>query len=490
MSIKRNSIYNLAGALTPLAVTLLTVPLYLAAIGEARYGLLALVWLILGYFGYFDLGLSTATTNALARSESEPPAVRAQIFFTSFLTQSALGIAIAVTLLLAAPWLLTHAIDLPPALRSELLAVLPWLAVAIPIVTIGGVVTGVLTATEEFGRINLISILGTVLFQSVPLAAAYLYGPELQSIIPAAIMARAIPVILMGILAARRIDLRLARFDPARLRTLLTYGGWIMVTNFAGPILTSADQFVVGVVLGTSAIAAYAIAYSLAVRLAIIPGALGQTMFPRLSRVKREEANALAGQALRSIMLVMTLVCLPALLLARPFLTWWIDPTFANNAAPIAELLLIGMWINGLAAVPFVLLRSRGRPDLPAKLHVFEIVPYLATLYVGVQWLGLIGAALAWGFRVTLDALLLYRASRLPLANLLFLPVAAGVLVAALLVARSQQLNWPKLVALAVVAETMFALITLGVDPMLRGWALSPWRRLREWLSRPSSRRP
>ncbi len=475
MSIKRNSIYNLAGALTPLAVTLLTVPLYLAAIGEARYGLLALVWLILGYFGFFDLGLSTATTNALAQSDSDSPDVRARIFFTSFITQSALGITIAVILLVAAPFLLDRA-SLPLPLKSELGAVLPWLALAIPLVTVGGVLSGVLTAREEFGHINLISVLGSVLFQAVPLWAAYSFGPELHFIIPAAVIARAVPVILTGLMVGRRIDLRLARFDGARLRALLTYGAWIMITTLVGPLLTSADQFIVGGVLGTSALAAYSIAYSLAVRLAIIPGALGQTMFPRLSRVTGEEADALAGQALRSIMLVMTLVCLPALLLARPFIAWWISPAFAATAAPVTELLLIAMWINGLAMNPFMLLRSRGRPDLTAKFHLLEFIPYVVALYAGVTWLGLIGVALAGLFRVTLDTVLLYRASRLPLDNLSLLPVASAVLLAALLVARSGLLGWPMLLALAIVAGGLFGLFMLRVDPLLRGWAVSLWR--------------
>jgi O-antigen/teichoic acid export membrane protein len=97
----------------------------------------------------------------------------------------------------------------------------------------------------------------------------------------------------------------------------------------------------------------------------------------------------------------------------KPFLRLWIGTGFAEIAAPVGQLLLIGVWINSLAWVPLGLLQGQGRPAIVAKLHALELVPYVAILWIGMAWAGLPGAAWAWVLRVAIDALLMFWVSGL-----------------------------------------------------------------------------
>ena len=64
--IVRNTVLNLVGLVVPLAVGFVTIPMVVRALGNERFGILALVWVVLGYFGLFDLGLGRTTTRYVA----------------------------------------------------------------------------------------------------------------------------------------------------------------------------------------------------------------------------------------------------------------------------------------------------------------------------------------------------------------------------------------------------------------------------------------
>src|ERR1700722_16611882 len=91
-TLKTNFAINVSGAVVPLFVSLVTVPIYVRHIGDARYGVLSIVWVLLGYFGFLDLGLSRAAVNALARLRDAPQGDRARVLVTTLVLNLSLGL--------------------------------------------------------------------------------------------------------------------------------------------------------------------------------------------------------------------------------------------------------------------------------------------------------------------------------------------------------------------------------------------------------------
>ncbi len=210
---------------------------------------------------------------------------------------------------------------------------------------------------------------------------------------------------------------RLARPTRALAIPLLHFGKWVSVTGLVGPILAVGDRLVIGAVRGATAVTVFSIPFNLASRLLVVPYSLIRVVFPRFSAIGVEDSRTLATSALVVLALVTAPFAVFGASVTSPFLDWWIGDDLATDAAPVAAILFAGVWVNGLGYVPFSLLQAQGRPDVPARYHTLELVPFLIVLGVGVYFAGPIGAALAWSFRALVDSALLLRAARLPWIN-------------------------------------------------------------------------
>lgn len=436
MSIRRNTAYNLLGSVIPLAVSLVTIPLYLELIGEARYGVLAIAWLLLGYFGLFDLGLGRATAQRIAALRDGAPAQRAETFWTALALNVGLGVIGGLLIWPIASYFFAHAFKVEDALRPEIQAAVPWLILAVPMATLSGVLSGALQGRERFRELNLISVSGTVLFQLLPLAAATLWGADLNVLLPAALFSRLFTLLMLFARCRRHIFPDHApTFARAQAKQLLRFGGWVTVTAFVSPLMVMLDRFIIGAVAGAKAVTHYTVPFQLGERSTIISKALSSALFPRFAAASPQEEFRLAQKGLRTLLVVMTPLVVAGTLLVEPFLAWWIAPAFAEQSARLGQILLLGFWANGLAIIPYSQLQARGRPDLVAKCHLGEVLPYFGLLYLGLTILGVAGAALAFSARVAVDFALLagFAGTLRPALRSLWQPMA--LLASALLIA-------------------------------------------------------
>ena len=468
-----NFLLNFGGTILPLLSALLTVPIYISQIGAARYGILAVVWILLGYFGFLDFGLSRASANALSRLGAAGPEQRGPVLMTAFYLNLMLGSLGGLVLFFSADFLLRHFANLPPDLAREALTASPWIACMLPVALVSAIGTGAIESREHFLTASAMQSFGGVTGQVAPVICAILIGPSLTVVIPAALFARLLSTCIIWMIVLRREwPLSPRQFDRRQVRQLLGYGAWVSVSSGISPLLETFDQMMIAVLLGPVFSAHYAVPMSLATRSQVIALALSKTLFPRLSRLNPQEAHALANRAIVTLAIGFGAVCGPAILLADPFLRMWVGESFAVQSIPVARMLLIGAWLNGLAFIPFSLLLGQRRPDTTARIHLIEIVPFVLATYALVRLFGIDGAAWAWSLRGGCDFIVMLLAAGCWNRYLLRALPAAGLMALAGLVAplMPEAIGW-----------TLFWATLLGGACLVIGLAVDPGARQTAW---------
>ena len=417
-TLTRNTAYNLGGALVPLVVSVATVPLYIDEIGLDRYGVLLVAWLLLGYFGFADLGLTRATAHHVARLSNSEPAARQALFVAAVTLNVLAGIVGAAVLYLVATLVLTVMLDAPAHLSIETKQIVPWIAVGVPAITLTGVLNGALEGVNRFGAVNLITSVSTSLFQVVPLLVAIAAGPQLDELVASAVIVRYVTLIALMAAVAHTLPLSWSmpwsvRSIRAQSRQLVPYGLWITADKVLGPLLAAIDRLLIGTVFSASAVSVYGACRQPPVRARMLPLALTRALFPRLSVFPRgaPEALNIIERASGALGVLSAPIVIAGIIAMRPFLEIWVGAAFSGDAAFVGQTVLAGMWLSGLALVPFTLLQADGRPRAVARIRALQVVPYALAMSAGLITVGLAAAPVAWTIQVTVDCFWLARSA-------------------------------------------------------------------------------
>jgi len=399
-----NFAVNLIGAVAPIPIFILTVPVYIHHMGDARYGVLSLIWIMIGYLAFLDLGLAPATINAMARLKLDARRERAQVLISAFSINILMALIGGIAIYSIGLLLLASGKNVPVELEGEVRAAMPWIATLLPLVLLSNATIGVIEARENFLLANVLQVGSTIFGQVAPVICAVFVSNELSAIIPTAAIARLISLAI-SLVVVYRIEgpIRLSDFQMARARQLLGYGGWVTVSTLVTPLLNTLDQLAVGRMLGVAAVPYYSVPFSVISRTQILTGAISRALFPRLSSSEPQEATELASRALVSTGILYGGICACGILLMDPLLTIWLGAAFSAKSSTAAVILVNSIWIGSITFAPYWLLHSRQRPDLIAKLHFAQLPPFVLALYLLTPSYGLIGAAIASVFRALLD---------------------------------------------------------------------------------------
>lgn len=464
MRLLRNSAWTLAATVLPTLLSIITLPLFVGAIGPGRYGVLAIAWIVLGYFGSADFGIGRAITQRISAMQGEGRAAMASAVWSALISMALFGLVGAALIYASTRWYFGGPFAADPALRAETLAALWALALCNPVVAISGVLSGALTGLERFRLVSAANMASGTAVLVLPLALALAGRTGLSGLILAALAGRLIGAAVLG-WGVWRTFLRgqRARFAGQEFRRLANFGAWIMVTALVGPFMVFADRFVIGAVESAAAVAAYAIPFQIASRTQMLPMAITQALFPRFAAETAAGSAARVREFTAFVALMFAPVIVGLICLAGPLLALWLGDTLDPRSVVVGQVVLAGFWINAVALVPYGFIQARGAPRFTALLHLAEFPFYVLALFVLGREFGLAGCAAAFSLRCAADCAALCRRAGAADGFVLLRIAVPGLLVGLALAVGAMVSGWLALLALGtgLGAAAVIALLVL-----------------------------
>lgn len=455
----RNTGFSLAGQAVTLVVAFFAVPLLVDGLGTARFGVLALAWVVIGYAQVFDLGIGRALTKLTAERlgagrETEVP----YLFWTALLGMAVLGFVAGAIVALLSPWLVGSVLNVPEELERETLHTFWVLAAGLPLAISGAALRAHLEALQRFDLVNAVVIPAAVLTYFGPVLVLQVTD-QLPVVVAAVVLSRVFSwmvnmVFVLRITPEVRRSVALRR---AALRRLLGFGTWVTIWNVVYAFLIAADRFLVGALVSITAVAYFATPYEVMTKLLVVSVALAGVFFPafalNLAASPRRVAAIFSG-GVRFGFIALFPIALVMVAFAGEALDLWLGPEFAENSEVVLQWLAVGVLLASLNQLALGLVQS-SRPDLPAKLALVELPLYLGVFLALLEAYGIEGAAAAWALRAAAEGVvLLAMVHHLSPPSITALrrmgPAAAGA-AAALLLASQLEGAAAKLALIAVV---------------------------------------
>jgi O-antigen/teichoic acid export membrane protein len=289
----------------------------------------------------------------------------------------------------------------------------------LPLLLISSALRGYLEAVGAFRELNLLRIPTGVMLVIAPCITA-LFSTHLTWACIGILLVRLIHVWILLYLVATLMQVKFSSFAlrlvtsarSAWLKSLLTFGGWATVSNIVGPIIVYVDRFLIGSIFTASFVAMYAVPFDVVSRLPVLVAALCSVLLPELSRlsafsgIPSKNATAMRSLVKRSNVLSCWVIAI-IVAVCVTFTPWalrvWLGSEFAGQSTQTTQILLLAFGVNALAQIPFTALQAAGQVRSVAWLHVGELLPYAALLYVAISALGIEGAALAALLRSSID---------------------------------------------------------------------------------------
>ena len=412
--LKAGAVLNYVVILLHTLVGLLYTPYMLRMLGQSEYGLYALVASVISYLTILDLGFGNAIVRYTAKFRAEGKVQEQYEMFGMFFV---LYIGIGILALIAGMALYFNvdamfgdtmtAVELDRA-RIMMLLLIFNLAVTFPMSIFGAIIN----AYEHFVFPRILNIIRILLNTGVMIALLNM-GYKAVAMVVVHTAFNILTLIINYFYCKYRLHIKLvfARCKWAFLKEVAIYSFWIFLNAIMDRIYWSTGQFVLGAMVGTAAVAVFAIAIQLQGMYMQFSTAISTVFLPKVTGMVARENNPKEISNLfirtgRVQYIVMAYVLTGFIVFGRQFISLWAGAGYEDSYI-ITLLFFVPLTVPLIQNLGITILQARNQMKFRSLLYIGIALLSLALQILFAKWWGGVGCAIAIAGALTLGQIII-----------------------------------------------------------------------------------
>lgn len=384
-------------------VGLLYTPYMLRMMGQSEYGLYSLVASVIAYLTVLDLGFGNAivryTAKFRAEKKTEEQYEMFGMFFLLYLVIGIIAFGIGLGLYFNVDTLFGNtmtAVELGRA-RIMMLLLVANLAFTFPMSIWGSIIQ----AYEDFVFQKSLNIFRIILNTAVMICLLH-FGYKAVAMVVVQTIFNVLTLVVNFIYCRRKLNIhiyfRFKHFHWGFLKEVAIYSFWIFLNAIMDRVYWSTGQFVLGAMVGTVAVAVFAIAIQLEGMYMQFSTAISSVFLPKVTAMvatnrSRKEISDLFIRTGRIQYIVLAYILSGFIIFGRQFIELWAGAGY-SDAYIISLLFFIPLTVPLIQNLGITILQARNEMKFRSVLYIIIALVSLAMQIVLTRFFGGIGCAM------------------------------------------------------------------------------------------------
>lgn len=382
-------------------ISILYTPIMLRLLGQSEYGLFNLSNSIIGYLGVLDLGLGnavvryTAKYNALDDKEAEQNLHGMFIVVYSIL--AVIIILVGCALVVNANRFFSSTLTLEELDRIKIImAIMVFnLAISFPF----GVFGGIINAYQHFIFQRIVGIVRAILNPLVMLPLLFMGYRSIGMTVATTV----VNILFIGInmyycFKVLEIKIKFKKFHFGVLKEISGYSFFIFLNIIVDKIYWATDQFILGAVSGTVAVAIYSVGSTMNTYYMNFSTAISSLFLPKVTnmvakKASDKEISDLFIKTGRIQYIIMAFILSGFFLVGKEFINTWAGQEY-TEAYYIAIIVMIPLTIPLIQNLGITILQAKNMHQFRSNVYIVISILNVITSIPMTKIFGGIGAAL------------------------------------------------------------------------------------------------